>query len=129
MQKRQLQTFTGYKENNIIHNDLKFKFSYFLEFHFSHVKNISNEQMDQLLSIIVDAEVLYTTLGLQKDKFIKKIYSFLFTFMHQCVAERKPAIIQGRTRIYSNLFCDIIFFSKDHLEIPKNLLRNPQFRR
>jgi histone acetyltransferase len=51
--------------------------------------------MDQLLSIIVDAEVLYTTLGLQKDKFIKKIYSFLFTFLHQCVAERKPAIIQG----------------------------------
>lgn len=51
--------------------------------------------MDQLLSIIVDAEVLYTTLGLQKDKFIKKIYSFLFTFLHQCVAERKPAVIQG----------------------------------
>lgn len=51
--------------------------------------------MDQLLSIIVDAEVLFTTLGLQKDKFIKKIYSFLFTFLHSCVSERKPAIIQG----------------------------------
>lgn len=63
--------------------------------HFSHIKNISNEQMDQMLSIIVDAEVLYTTLGLQKDKFIKKIYSFLFTFLHSCVSERKPAIIQG----------------------------------
>jgi hypothetical protein len=51
--------------------------------------------MDQLLSIIVDAEVLFATLGLQKDKFIKKIYSFLFTFLHQCVAERKAAVIQG----------------------------------
>ena len=51
--------------------------------------------MNEILSIIVDAEVLYTTLGLQKDKFIKKIYSFLFTFLHQCVAERKQAVIQG----------------------------------
>lgn len=66
-----------------------------VETHFAHIKNISNEQTDQLLSIIVDAEVLYTTLGLQKDKFIKKIYSFLFTFLHSCVSERKPAIIQG----------------------------------
>lgn len=51
--------------------------------------------MDEMLSIIVDAEVLYTTIGLQKDKFIKKIYSYLFTFLHSCVVERKPAIIQG----------------------------------
>lgn len=63
--------------------------------HYAHLKNLSSEQTDQLLSIIVDAEVLYTTLGLQKDKFIKKIYSFLFTFLHSCVSERKPAIIQG----------------------------------
>lgn len=65
------------------------------ESHFSHIKNITSEQTDQLLSIIIDAEVLYTSLGLQKDKFIKKIYSFLFTFLHSCVSERKPAIIQG----------------------------------
>lgn len=51
--------------------------------------------MDEMLSIIVDAEVLYTTIGLQKDKFIKKIYSYLFTFLHTCVVERKSAIIQG----------------------------------
>jgi hypothetical protein len=76
-------------------NKRKIKTCLILDSHFAHIKNISNEQMDQLLSIIVDAEVLYTTLGLQKDKFIKKIYSFLFTFLHQCVAERKPAIIQG----------------------------------
>lgn len=68
---------------------------YLVEMHFQQIRNISNEQMDQLLSIIVDAEVLYTSLGLQKDKSIKKIYSFLFTFLHSCVSERKPAIIQG----------------------------------
>lgn len=65
------------------------------ELHFAHIKSISNEQMDQMLSIIVDAEVLYTTLGLQKDKFPRKIYSYLFTFLTSCVSERKPAIIQG----------------------------------
>ena len=74
---------------------MEFNFNFFLESHFSHIKNLPNEQIDQLLSIIVDAEVLYTSLGLQKDKFIKKIYSFLFRLLHSCVTERKPAIIQG----------------------------------
>lgn len=51
-----------------------------------------NEQLDQLLSIIVDCGVIYTSLSLQSNDLIKKVYSYLINFLRQCVVNLTPII-------------------------------------
>lgn len=56
--------------------------------HFNHVRDLPNEQMDELLGAIVDAENLFMTVDRQEDDNTKKVYVFLFRFLRQCILSR-----------------------------------------
>ncbi|CAO1442890.1 unnamed protein product [Diamesa serratosioi] len=66
-----------------------------LEHHISHVSELTNEQMDEMLGAIIDAENLYISISRQEDEDIKKVYIFLFKLLRQCILSRTQAVIRG----------------------------------
>uniref|UniRef100_U5EJ34 histone acetyltransferase n=1 Tax=Corethrella appendiculata TaxID=1370023 RepID=U5EJ34_9DIPT len=66
-----------------------------LEMHISHLNNITDEQINELLGAIVDVENLYMSMIREDDDDTKKVYAYLFRLLRQCILTRTQAIIRG----------------------------------
>lgn len=86
----------------------------FIESHISHLTDITDEQLNELLGAIVDIENLFISMHREEDEETKKVYNYLFHVSHntpckyqntgtkyifqllrQCVLSRQQAVIRG----------------------------------
>ncbi|XP_055642867.1 histone acetyltransferase KAT2A [Toxorhynchites rutilus septentrionalis] len=66
-----------------------------LEMHISHLGDISDDQINELLGAIVDVENLYMSMLRETDTDTKKVYAYLFRLLRQCILTRAQAVIRG----------------------------------
>lgn len=63
--------------------------------HISHLANITDEQINELLGAIVDVENLFMSMQREDDLDTKKVYYYLFRLLRQCILSRQQAVIRG----------------------------------
>jgi histone acetyltransferase len=63
--------------------------------HVSHLGDITDEQINELLGATVDVENLYTSMYRDHDPETKKVYWYLFRLLRQCIITRSQAVIHG----------------------------------
>ena len=63
--------------------------------HVVHLCDISNENMDELLSAIVDAENLRHSTDREEDEDTKKVYHYLFNLLRKCILTKTQPTISG----------------------------------
>lgn len=56
----------------------KFGFLFCLAAHVSHLENVSEEEMNRLLGIVLDVEYLFTCVHKEEDADTKQVYFYLF---------------------------------------------------
>ncbi|XP_055603504.1 histone acetyltransferase KAT2A [Uranotaenia lowii] len=66
-----------------------------LEAHISHLGEINDDQINELLGAIVDVENLYMSMLRETDTDTKKVYAYLFRLLRQCILTRSQAVIRG----------------------------------
>lgn len=66
-----------------------------LESHITHLGDISEDQINELLGAIVDVENLYMSMLRETDTDTKKVYAYLFRLLRQCILTRSQAVIRG----------------------------------
>ncbi|XP_065084860.1 histone acetyltransferase KAT2A [Ochlerotatus camptorhynchus] len=66
-----------------------------LESHITHLGDISDDQINELLGAIVDVENLYMSMLRETDTDTKKVYAYLFRLLRQCILTRSQAVIRG----------------------------------
>lgn len=66
-----------------------------LEQHVSHLYEITDDEINVLLSAIVDVENLYMSIMRENDKDTKKVYCYLFRLLRQCILTRTEPVIRG----------------------------------
>ena len=55
-----------------------------LESHVSHLNNVSEEELNRLLSMVVDVENLFTCVHKEEDVDTKQVYFYLFRVRKYC---------------------------------------------
>ncbi|KAJ6647262.1 Histone acetyltransferase KAT2A [Pseudolycoriella hygida] len=66
-----------------------------LESHISHLTDITDEQLNELLGAIVDIENLFISMHREVDEETRKVYNYLFHLLRQCILSRQQAVIRG----------------------------------
>lgn len=66
-----------------------------LEDHISHLQELPEEQLNEMLGAIVDVENLYMSIMREEDKDTKKVYCYLFRLLRQCILARSQPVIRG----------------------------------
>ncbi|XP_055547535.1 histone acetyltransferase KAT2A [Wyeomyia smithii] len=66
-----------------------------LEMHITHLGDINEDQINELLGAIVDVENLYMSMLRETDTDTKKVYAYLFRLLRQCILTRAQAVIRG----------------------------------
>ncbi|XP_055382309.1 histone acetyltransferase KAT2A [Condylostylus longicornis] len=66
-----------------------------LESHISHLNDLSNDQLNELMGAIIDAENLFMSMQRVEDEDTKKVYLYLFRLLRQCIISRQQAVIRG----------------------------------
>eukprot|EP00079_Xenopus_tropicalis_P026927 XP_012821016.1 PREDICTED: histone acetyltransferase KAT2B isoform X2 [Xenopus tropicalis] len=61
--------------------------------HVSHLENVSEEEMNRLLGIVLDIEYLFTCVHKEEDADTKQVYFCLFKLLRKCILQMvKPAV-------------------------------------
>ncbi|XP_041421935.1 histone acetyltransferase KAT2B isoform X2 [Xenopus laevis] len=61
--------------------------------HVSHLENVSEEEMNRLLGIVLDIEYLFTCVHKEEDADTKQVYFYLFKLLRKCILQMvKPAV-------------------------------------
>lgn len=61
--------------------------------HVSHLENMSEEEMNRLLGIVLDVEYLYTCVHKEEDADTKQVYFSLFKLLRKCILQMvKPTV-------------------------------------
>ncbi|XP_037033145.1 histone acetyltransferase KAT2A [Bradysia coprophila] len=66
-----------------------------LENHISHLTDITDVQLNELLGAIVDIENLFISMHREVDEETRKVYNYLFHLLRQCILSRQQAVIRG----------------------------------
>lgn len=66
-----------------------------LQDHVSHLTEVTDPQINELMSTIVDVENLYMSIMREEDKDTKKVYCYLFRLLRQCILTRTQPLIRG----------------------------------
>ncbi|XP_054847482.1 histone acetyltransferase KAT2B isoform X1 [Eublepharis macularius] len=63
--------------------------------HVSHLENISEEEMNRLLGIVLDVEYLFTCVHKEEDADTKQVYFYLFKLLRKCILQMGKPVVEG----------------------------------
>ncbi|XP_071519854.1 histone acetyltransferase KAT2A [Panulirus ornatus] len=63
--------------------------------HVSHLESASDDDLDRLLSIVVDVENLFICVHREEDPDTKQVYSYLFRRLRKCILQVSPPTVEG----------------------------------
>ncbi|XP_037804933.1 histone acetyltransferase KAT2A-like isoform X1 [Penaeus monodon] len=63
--------------------------------HVSHLESAVDDDLDRLLSIVVDVENLFICLHREEDPDTKQVYSYLFRRLRKCILQVSPPTVEG----------------------------------
>ncbi|KAM7123101.1 histone acetyltransferase KAT2B [Ciconia boyciana] len=69
--------------------------SHALATHVSHLENVSEEEMNRLLGIVLDVEYLFTCVHKEEDADTKQVYFYLFKLLRKCILQMGKPVIEG----------------------------------
>ncbi|XP_069504973.1 histone acetyltransferase KAT2B isoform X2 [Ambystoma mexicanum] len=69
--------------------------SHALASHVSHLENVSEEEMNRLLGIVLDVEYLYTCVHKEEDADTKQVYFYLFKLLRKCILQMGKPVVEG----------------------------------
>ncbi|XP_078091974.1 histone acetyltransferase KAT2B isoform X2 [Mustelus asterias] len=63
--------------------------------HVSHLENVSEEEMNRLLGIVLDVEYLFTCVHREEDADTKQVYFYLFKLLRKCILQMGNPVVEG----------------------------------
>uniref|UniRef100_A0A8C8VK14 Histone acetyltransferase n=1 Tax=Pelusios castaneus TaxID=367368 RepID=A0A8C8VK14_9SAUR len=69
--------------------------SHALAAHVSHLENVSEEEMNRLLGIVLDVEYLFTCVHKEEDADTKQVYFQLFKILRKCILQMGKPVVEG----------------------------------
>uniref|UniRef100_UPI00358F1C47 histone acetyltransferase KAT2B isoform X2 n=1 Tax=Myxine glutinosa TaxID=7769 RepID=UPI00358F1C47 len=69
--------------------------NHFLADHVSHLENVSEEAMSQLLGIVVDVENLFICVTKEEDADTKQVFFYLFKLLRKCILQMSKPMVEG----------------------------------
>ncbi|XP_032868037.1 histone acetyltransferase KAT2B isoform X1 [Amblyraja radiata] len=63
--------------------------------HVSHLENVSEEEMNRLLGIVLDVEYLFTCVHKEEDADTKQVYFYLFKLLRKCILQMGNPLVEG----------------------------------
>ncbi|XP_026883828.2 histone acetyltransferase KAT2B isoform X2 [Electrophorus electricus] len=63
--------------------------------HVTHLENVSEEEVNRLLGIVVDVEYLYTCVHKEEDADTKQVYFSLFKLLRKCVLQMGKPVVEA----------------------------------
>ncbi|KAK7073699.1 Histone acetyltransferase kat2b [Halocaridina rubra] len=63
--------------------------------HVSHLDSATEDDLDKLLSIVVDVETLFICVHREEDHDTKQVYSYLFKRLRKCIVQVTPPTVEG----------------------------------
>ncbi|XP_073189603.1 histone acetyltransferase KAT2B isoform X3 [Lepidochelys kempii] len=69
--------------------------SHALAAHVSHLENVSEEEINRLLGIVLDVEYLFTCVHKEEDADTKQVYFSLFKLLRKCILQMGKPVVEG----------------------------------
>ncbi|KAJ8364566.1 hypothetical protein SKAU_G00133970 [Synaphobranchus kaupii] len=63
--------------------------------HVSHLENVSEEEINRLLGMVVDVENLFMSVHKEEDTDTKQVYFYLFKLLRKCILQMSQPIVEG----------------------------------
>ncbi|XP_048870777.1 histone acetyltransferase KAT2A isoform X2 [Brienomyrus brachyistius] len=63
--------------------------------HVSHLENVSEEEINRLLGMVVDVENLFMSVHKEEDTDTKQVYFYLFKLLRKCILQMSKPIVEG----------------------------------
>ncbi|CAH1117979.1 unnamed protein product [Phaedon cochleariae] len=66
-----------------------------LEMHISHLKDKPEQELNRLLSMVVDVDNMYTAMSREENPETKRVYLYLFRLLRKCVLTLDTPVVEG----------------------------------
>uniref|UniRef100_A0A8C1YCS2 Histone acetyltransferase n=1 Tax=Cyprinus carpio TaxID=7962 RepID=A0A8C1YCS2_CYPCA len=63
--------------------------------HVSHLENVSEEEVNRLLGMVVDVENLFMSVHKEEDTDTKQVYFYLFKLLRKCILQMGKPVVEG----------------------------------
>ncbi|XP_023665041.1 histone acetyltransferase KAT2A isoform X2 [Paramormyrops kingsleyae] len=63
--------------------------------HVSHLENVSEEEINRLLGMVVDVENLFMSVHKEEDTDTKQVYFYLFKLLRKCILQMSKPVVEG----------------------------------
>ncbi|XP_051570612.1 histone acetyltransferase KAT2A-like isoform X2 [Myxocyprinus asiaticus] len=63
--------------------------------HVSHLENVSEEEINRLLGMVVDVENLFMSVHKEEDTDTKQVYFYLFKLLRKCILQMGKPMVEG----------------------------------
>uniref|UniRef100_G3P1Q7 Histone acetyltransferase n=1 Tax=Gasterosteus aculeatus aculeatus TaxID=481459 RepID=G3P1Q7_GASAC len=63
--------------------------------HVSHLENVSEDEMNRLLGMVVDVENLFMSVHKEEDTDTKQVYFYLFKLLRKCILQMSQPVVEG----------------------------------
>ncbi|XP_067397438.1 histone acetyltransferase KAT2A isoform X1 [Emydura macquarii macquarii] len=63
--------------------------------HVSHLENVSEEEINRLLGMVVDVENLFMSVHKEEDTDTKQVYFYLFKLLRKCILQMSRPVVEG----------------------------------
>ncbi|XP_029102881.1 histone acetyltransferase KAT2A isoform X3 [Scleropages formosus] len=63
--------------------------------HVSHLENVSEEEINRLLGMVVDVENLFMSVHKEEDTDTKQVYFYLFKLLRKCILQMSWPVVEG----------------------------------
>uniref|UniRef100_A0A4W3GW03 Histone acetyltransferase n=1 Tax=Callorhinchus milii TaxID=7868 RepID=A0A4W3GW03_CALMI len=64
--------------------------------HVSHLDNVSEEEINRLLGMVVDVENLFVSVHKEEDTDTKQVYFYLFKLLRKCILQMARPVVEGK---------------------------------
>uniref|UniRef100_A0A8C6SLC7 Histone acetyltransferase n=1 Tax=Neogobius melanostomus TaxID=47308 RepID=A0A8C6SLC7_9GOBI len=63
--------------------------------HVSHLENVSEDEINRLLGMVVDVENLFMSVHKEEDTDTKQVYFYLFKLLRKCILQMSQPVVEG----------------------------------
>ncbi|XP_041121418.1 histone acetyltransferase KAT2A-like isoform X2 [Polyodon spathula] len=63
--------------------------------HVSHLENVSEDEINRLLGMVVDVENLFLSVHKEEDTDTKQVYFYLFKLLRKCILQMSCPVVEG----------------------------------
>ncbi|GCB71878.1 hypothetical protein scyTo_0001729 [Scyliorhinus torazame] len=64
--------------------------------HVSHLDNVSEDEINRLLGMVVDVENLFMSVHKEEDTDTKQVYFYLFKLLRKCILQMARPVVEGK---------------------------------